>query len=181
MRDLVRQLLLWPLYSVRRLVATVAVLTAAVLGLVALTSAGGGQPTAAPGPGTPGTRPPSASPSRPAPTPSTSPSRDYGRAIDIAKAFVAAWASHPKDQTEWYVATARYATDHMARKLTTVDMRNVPAEHVTGRARLTDTGGVGQTQVAVPTDGGVVSVILVPHPKAGWRVDDLQPGAQKEQ
>jgi hypothetical protein len=179
MNGLIGQLLHWPLYSLRRLLTTIAVVAVIGVGLVMLASGGGEKPAAAPAPAAPGSRSPSASGS-PAPSPSTSASPDYGQAIDIARDFVTAWASHPKDWREWYAGTAQYATDKLARQLTTVDMRNVPAHRVTGKLRLTDTGGVGQTQVAVPTDGGMVSVTLVPDTKAEWRVDELQPGAQTE-
>ncbi|WP_327359813.1 hypothetical protein [Streptomyces sp. NBC_01304] len=169
----------WPLYSVRRLVGTLLVLAALVVAVgVLISSSSGGRPSGAPAPG-PATNSPSPSPSPSAsPSPSLQPSQDLGQAIEVAKAFVTAWASHADDQQVWYAGAAQYATDRMAKKLTTVDRDNVPATKIDGKSRLTDTGGVGRTEVAVDTDAGMVSVVLVQDGKGGWQVDDLQPGAQ---
>ncbi|WP_344077760.1 hypothetical protein [Streptomyces crystallinus] len=90
-----------------------------------------------------------------------------------------AWAHHPADWREWYGSTARYATDQYAQLLATVDPRTISATRVLGRLRLTDTG-TAHTEVAVRTDAGMVSVVLVPATgnSGGWQVQDLRPGAQ---
>ncbi|MET9162072.1 hypothetical protein ABZX56_30490 [Streptomyces parvulus] len=171
----------WPLHSPRRLLATLTIAVAVVVSLsLMLNSADRGQSEAAPGapaasasPSTPATPPPSSA--VPAPSPSTT---DYGQAIETAKAFVKAWANQRAGSEQaWYAGAAQFATDELARKLTTVDFRNVPANRIVGKLRLTDTGAAGRTEVAVPTDGGMVSVVLV-ESTAGWAVADIQPGAQ---
>lgn len=170
----------WPLQSPRRLLATLAVAAAVVVALaLLLNSRSSGPSSAAPAPASPS----SSTTGAPAPSPSASPSppsaKDYDQAIETARSFVKAWANHrPASVKAWYASTARYATDEMALQLTTVDYRNVPAKGITGKLRLTDTGGVGQTEVAVPTDGGMMSVSLVQDSKGGWLVSDIQPGAQ---
>lgn len=173
-----RDLWQWPLHSARRLIATVAVLAAVVIGLAVLVnSPDDGTPAA----DTADARPPATSSAPPSPSPSATPSRpstrDYGRAIETARSFVTAWASHPKGWKTWYAGTARYTTARMAGQLATVDHRNVESTKVRGKLRLTDTGARGRTEVAVPTDAGVVSVTLL-EDGGRWRVDDLQPGAQ---
>ncbi|MFH8993131.1 hypothetical protein [Streptomyces sp. NPDC017940] len=175
-----RDLLRWPLHSLRRLLLTLAVIAAAVVGLALLVNSpkGEGDPTA-----TSEARPPAASSApAPRPSPSSTPSlptaRDYDRAIETARAFVTAWASHPTGWRTWYAGAARHTTDRLAAKLASVDPGNVAATKVSGRLRLTDTGASGRTEVAVPTDEGTVSVTLLEDGAGRWRVDDVQPGAQ---
>ncbi|MFF2902718.1 hypothetical protein [Streptomyces sp. NPDC057966] len=165
----------------RRLAVTAAVITAAVVGVgaaVNANSSGGGRPTAAPGPGspTPSTSGAPEAPSSPAPSPSES--KDLSSAIETARAFVVAWADHKAPTSQaWYAGAALYATDELAMQLTSVDYLTVPATRISGPLRLTDTGGVGRTQVAVPTDAGPMSVSLTDYGQ-GWQVSDIQPGTQ---
>ncbi|MGW2865621.1 hypothetical protein [Streptomyces sp. NPDC001205] len=166
----------WPLHSPRRLFGTLAVITLLVVGLSFLFSAGSGRHSAAPAPGPTPVTSSGSSPSA-APAPSVTPSQDFAAALDTAKEFTAAWASHPADWRAWYAGAAQYATDDYARLLTTVDPANIKSTKVSGPARLTDSGQ-GRTEVAVPTDGGPVSVLMVDTGGGHWKVNDLRPGAQ---
>ena len=173
----------WPLQSPRRLITTLAVAAAVVAVLAVLLNSPGGKgssaapapaPVLSPSPSATGAPAPSATPSAPA-------TKDYGEAIETARSFVQAWANHHPESTKaWYAGAAQYASDQFAAKLITVDYQRVPANRITGKLRLTDTGGIGQTQVAVPTDGGMMSVALVQDSDGGWLIDDIQPGAQAE-
>ncbi|MFI5752449.1 hypothetical protein ACIBBE_42885 [Streptomyces sp. NPDC051644] len=172
----------WPLHSTRRLIATATVLVTAVVGVsMAVNTSDGGRPSAAPGPAPS----PSASWTQPSASPSITPSSprpsasDFDEAMETARSFVAAWANHKApNRKAWYAGAALYATDGFAMQLTSVDYHNVPATQISGGLRLTDTGGSGRTEVAVPTDAGLMSVVLVDGGQRGWQVDDIQPGAQ---
>lgn len=175
----------WPMHSPRRLFGTLAFLIVVIAGLTALTTVTSGRPTAAPATATssPAGGPPAASPTdteTETAEPSPTGSKDYGQALDVARQFVTAWASHPGDFQVWYASVAVHATDDYARRLATVDPDNVPATKVSGALRLTDTGGMNRTEVAVPTDKGLVSVTMLQDRDGSWRVSDLQPGAQTE-
>ncbi|MFC9431489.1 hypothetical protein [Streptomyces sp. NPDC056987] len=175
------QLWRWPLENMRRFLGTIAVLAVIVVALSTFLGSGSAQerePDAGPAPAPAYSPAPSASPS-PSVAPSVAQS-DLASALDLAREFVSAWASHPTGPKAWYVGTARFATDRMARKLLSVDHRNIDATKVSGTLRLTDTGSGsdGRTEVAVPTDAGMVSVVLVADGKGGWQVDELRPGAQ---
>ncbi|MDI3390166.1 hypothetical protein QIS99_28830 [Streptomyces sp. B-S-A8] len=170
----------WPLYSPKRLVGTLVILAVLIVGvavLLNLSSEEGGRPQGVPAPGV--SNSPVPRPSSPSAEPTRTPTPDYGAAIDTARQFVTAWA-RPEEESwkAWYAGVAPYATDDLAKRLSTVDHRNVPATKVTGKSRLTDTGGVGRTEVAVETDGGMVSVVIVQAGKDSWKVADFQPGAQ---
>ncbi|ORT54198.1 hypothetical protein [Streptomyces sp. CB03238] len=183
MNETLHQLWRWPLHSPRRLLATVLVAVAVLVGVTALTTITSGRPQAAPAPAA---STPAGGPPAPSPTPSVLPSpsqttKDYGQALNVAKAFVTSWASHEKDWQTWYAHTAVHATDDFARRLGTVLPDNIEATKITGNLRLTDTSGIGRTEVAVPTDAGLVSVTLVQDRDGSWRVSDLQPGAQAVQ
>ncbi|MFJ2819092.1 hypothetical protein [Streptomyces sp. NPDC087294] len=174
----------WPLQNSRRLLGTLAAAAMVFVALALLLNSPEQRwrsaDSAPAGPSSPSaTGAPARSPS---PTPTSSETTDYGAAIDTARAFVLAWSNHkPASSQAWYAGAARYATDDLALQLTTVDYRNVPVTLITGKLKLTDTGGVGRTEVAVPTDTGMMSVQLVEDGTDGWLVGDIQPGAQAEQ
>lgn len=165
----------WPLHSPRRLLATLVVIAALVVGASFLFSSGSGRPSVAPAPG-PSSAPTSLPPT-PAPSVSPSASRDLSAALDTARAFTTAWASHPADWRAWYAGTARYATAAYAQLLASVDPANIQATRITGPGKLTDSGQA-RTMVALPTDAGAVSLVLVQDASGTWHVDDLRPGAQ---
>ncbi|MFK8851166.1 hypothetical protein [Streptomyces sp. Ac-502] len=106
MRDQIRSVLRWPLYSPRRLAA---VLTAAVALLFLLNACNDKQRPADPKPAAaPSTAPRT---STPAPSASAAPSAspDMAAALDTARAFVTAWASH-KEPAAWLAGVQPQAT-----------------------------------------------------------------------
>lgn len=177
MRDQIRSILVWPLYSPRR---ALAVLVALVALVVAVAMAGGGGTERTDAQPAPTRSPSSSSPaaSSPSPSPSASTPPDLNAALDIARGFVAAWADpdHKDDPDAWQKELAPYVTEQFGRKLASTDPRTIrPTEAI--KARNTDTGGDTLTQVAVETDDEPVSVLLI-WSGGRWWVYDIQPGAQ---
>ncbi|AWN32602.1 hypothetical protein [Streptomyces sp. NEAU-S7GS2] len=174
MREQIRTVLRWPLYSPRRLVA---VLVAVVVLLCVINSVNNSSPKkptadAKPSPAAPAPSSPAPSSSPPA-APSASP--DLGVAVDVSKAFVSSWASHDK-KADWLKALKPLCTERLAAKLSTTDPSRIEAKKVRG-ARVTDTGGGALTSAAVETDAGPVTVGLV-WTGVHWLVRDIEPGAQ---
>ncbi|GAA1930701.1 hypothetical protein [Streptantibioticus ferralitis] len=176
MRDLLGQAWRWPLYSAKRLLVSTIAVIAVLIAVSAINHSGTGHRHAAPAGSSPTSAPASTSPDTSASPSSTA--TNYSQAIDTARAFVTAWASHPAQKDEWLAGVTRYATTDFANSLGSVDPSNVHATKITGTLKLTDTGSSDQTSVAVPTDGGTVSVTLTADGTGGWQVSDLRPGAQ---
>ncbi|MEU8623068.1 hypothetical protein [Streptomyces sp. NPDC048623] len=183
MSPLLGQLWRWPMHSPRRLLVTLLVLVALVAGVAALTTSPG-RPSAAPAPApsttAPATVSPTPTPDESSAEPSPTSSKDYGQALTVARDFVTAWSSHQPDFQVWYASVAVMATDKLAARLATVDPDNIGATGVTGPLRLTDTGSTARTEVAVPTNTGLVSVTMLLDRDGVWRVSDIEPGAQTE-
>ncbi|WP_433860296.1 hypothetical protein [Streptomyces kronopolitis] len=173
MREQIRTVLRWPLYSPRRLAA---VLVAVVVLLCVINAVNHGTPKKAtdakPAPSAPAPSSPSPSSSASV-APSASP--DMDTAVDLSRQFVAAWASHDK-KASWLTELKPVCTERLAAKLGTVDPSRIKATKAL-RARVTDTGGGALTSAAVETDAGPVTVGLMwmgDH----WLVRDIEPGAQ---
>lgn len=179
MREVMRQVWRWPLYSPLRLVV-------AIVGLVlALVLVSVVKRAASPEESTPDAKPPSQTQSATPTSPdedesAAAPSPLPSEALDVARAFVAAWAAGGDTRAAWQQKMRPYATRAFLAKLG--DPKAVDATKVSGNVRLTDTGGGDTTSAAVGTDAGVVSVSLVYSRSAEqWYVRDVQPGAQEEQ
>ncbi|MFF4771090.1 hypothetical protein ACFY1V_31735 [Streptomyces sp. NPDC001255] len=179
-----RDLLLWPLHSTRRLALTALVLLAAGTAAAVLLAAGG-EPARPAAPPSPGAAPPA--PPRPSasPSPTPSPTPEAEGVVGLAVRFVTAWADRTGSLDHWYrtMLVQGDVTPDFARALLTVDRERIPASRVTGPGTLTDTSGleVGTTQVAVPTDAGPVSVRLGTDSRDVWHVRGIEPGAQARQ
>ena len=174
----------WPLWSWRNLVIT----AVAVLALLALMgrvtdrpSAAAASDTSAPPVASAPGAPPTTSTTRsvagpgssPAPAADASAPANPGSPVEVATAFVGAWAHPNLGGAEWLAGMKPWATTTLLSSMTGTDPTQVPATKITGDAALRASKGVTAT-VSVPTDGGRIVVELV---RAGgrWRVDTLSP------
>lgn len=176
----------WPLWSWRNLTIT-AVLTLALLAVVGRATDGQASPRLAAAPATTspsasiqGAHPASSSPPAPRPTTlaastsATPPPRAVTKqsATAVAGAFVRAWSSDGSRDV-WYAAMERWASPELLRSLGSTDPAQVPADRVTGDARLVSSAKTSAT-VLVPTDGGDVLVTLSAS-GGGWKARDIAP------
>lgn len=174
----------WPLWSWRNLSIT-AVLMLALLAVVGRATDGQASSRPAAAPAAPSTsastqQTTSASPS-PGPTSttaSTSAPSTFGpvtkqSATAAAFAFVRAWSSDGASRDAWYAAMERWASPELLRSLASTDPAQVPADRVTGGARLVSSARTSAT-VVVPTDGGDVLVTLSAS-GGGWKARDIAP------
>lgn len=175
----------WPLWSWRNLTIT-AVLTLALLAVVGRATDGQASPRPAAAPATTspsasiqGTIPASSSPpakpttlaaSTSAPPPPRAVTKQSATAV--AGAFVRAWSSDGS-RDAWYAAMERWASPELLRSLASTDPAQVPADRVTGDARLVSSAKTSAT-VLVPTDGGDVLVTLSAS-GGGWKARDIAP------
>ncbi|MDJ0345901.1 hypothetical protein QMK19_35295 [Streptomyces sp. H10-C2] len=174
--DFFRRAWRWPFYSPRRLLAVVAGLAVLLIALNTCNGSSSHQPTGhtAPSAAPAASTQPAAGATSTPPVPTAS---DLAAAMDTARSFVSAWASHPATHAAWVDAMRPYTTGDFAQKIATGDPRNIgPTKALT--ARVTMTGTSYRTQAAVTTDKGVVSVSLVSGDNLHWRVDNIRPGAQ---
>ena len=177
----------WPLWSWRNLTIT-AVLTLALLAVVGRATDGQASPRPAAAPATTstsastqGTIPASSSPPTPRPTttaastsaPPTSGAVTKQSATAVAGAFVRAWSSDGASRDAWHAAMEPWASPELLRALASTDPAQVPADRVTGDARLTSSAKTSAT-VLVPTDGGDVLVTLTAS-GGGWKARDIAP------
>jgi hypothetical protein len=154
----VKNALLWPLWSPRRLGLT-AVALVAVLGIL------GG--CAGAGHSKPAHRAPTGTTSQtPDPTPFLTPPASH--AVDEATAvkFVSAYLSHAPNPG-WLATIQALATPAAAASLTSVNPTTVQGTKVTG------SGTWSQAGIDVPTDAGSVTVTVDP----SGLVSDIQPAA----
>lgn len=174
----------WPLWSWRNLSIT-AVLMLALLAVVGRATDGQASTRPAAAPAAPPTsastqQTTSASPS-PRPTTktaSTSAPSTFGpvtkqSATAAASAFVRAWSSDGASRDAWYAAMERWASPELLRSLASTDPAQVPADRVTGDARLVSSAKTSAT-VLVPTDGGDVLVTLSASGGV-WKARDIAP------
>ncbi|MFD8386151.1 hypothetical protein ACFV2X_47925 [Streptomyces sp. NPDC059679] len=174
MRDTLRTVLRWPLYSPLRLVSVIA---AGILLLVLVSSFDGQEKGGASHKVTSGSNAEPSKAASPSSSPSPSPaaSPDVSVALDTARTFVDIWASHQEPE-KWLQALQPYTTPRLLARLQSTDPDRIDATRA-GAAKVTDTGGGSLTSAAVSTDAGAVTVELL---WAGdqWLVRDIQPGAQ---
>jgi hypothetical protein len=158
-----KTVLLWPLWSPKRLGLT-AVGVVAVLGILGgLAGAGhSGKPSRA------ATATAGAAATLAAGQPSPSPTPAPGR-VDLAAAvFVSTWASHTAP-TIWHAAAAPLATPKLGALLAATDPARVPATKV-----LPTAPAVTGNSALVPTDAGLVLVVLQAQPDGRQLADDVQ-------
>lgn len=176
----------WPLWSWPNLTIT-AVLTLALLAVVGRATDGQASPrpaaasvTTSPSASTQGTTPASSSPPAPGPTTPRSsksapptPRAVTNQSTGVATAFVRAWSSDGASRDAWYAAMEPWASPELLRALASTDPAQVPADRVTGDARLVSSAKTSAT-VLVPTDGGDVLVTLSAA-GGGWKARDIAP------
>lgn len=185
----------WPLRSPRRL--ALAALLAAVggIGIALLTSLSGPrdprtapEPTGAPAHRIPAAglsptplRPPPSIPANPgpviapsaAPTPISPPSTD-GASSDptqAARAFATRWVTHPPGTTSqhWAAQLAPFVVPEYLATLESVDPGTIPATAVIGNPTLR-TMSPTVAEATVPTDAGLLRLVLLAQPDGTWRV-----------
>lgn len=177
----------WPLWSWRNLTIT-AVLTLALLAVFGRATDGQSSPrpvavpaTLSTSASTQGAIPSSTSLPTPRPTttaastsapPASGPVTKQS-ATAVAGAFVRAWSSDGASRDAWYAAMEPWASSELLRALASTDPAQVPADRVTGDARLTSSAKTSAT-VLVPTDGGDVLVTLTAS-GGGWKARDIAP------
>ncbi|MGI5185524.1 hypothetical protein ACQEVZ_55705 [Dactylosporangium sp. CA-152071] len=82
------------------------------------------------------------------------------QAVQAAVAFVTVWARPGLDQPTWHAGVTQYATVEYAAVLATVDPANVAATRIVADP-VPQTATPDAADVDVPTDAGVVRVVLV--------------------
>ena len=93
------------------------------------------------------------------PDPTTSPGAAGPQ--QVAEAFVAAWLDHRDvDSATWFARLRPYLTPSLTGRLRGVDPASVPADRVTGPARLVPRAE-SFVEVTVPIDAGVLRLHLV--------------------
>lgn len=151
--------LLWPLWSPRRLGLT-AVALVAVLGILGSCASAGHSKSAH--------RPPTGSTTSRAPDPTPFLTPPASHAVDEATAvkFVSAYLSHASNPG-WLATIHALSTPATAASLAGVDPKTVQGTKVTG------SGTWSQAGIDVPTDAGSVTVTVDP----SGLVSDIQPAA----
>ena len=178
----------WPLWSWRNLTVTV-VLTLALLAVVGRATDGQASPLPVTGPTsattTTGSSGPASlatatAPATPPPTATATTTREpssgavpRASATAVAVAFVRAWSSKGASEDGWHAAMKPWATPELLQSLVSTDPAQVPADRVTGNAKLDSSTKISAT-VRVPTDGGDVLVTLAAAGR-GWKVRDIAP------
>lgn len=176
----------WPLWSWRNLTIT-AVLTLALLAVVGRATDGQASPrpagarvTTSTSASTQGAIPSSSSLPTPRPTTMASTSAPPASgpvtkqsATAVASAFVRAWSSDGASRDAWHAGMEPWASPELLRALASTDPAQVPADRVTGDARLISSAKTSAT-VLVPTDGGDVLVTLTAS-GGGWKARDIAP------
>ncbi|MBI3686198.1 MAG: hypothetical protein HY241_02455 [Actinobacteria bacterium] len=100
--------------------------------------------------------------------------QDAARQVaDTATAFTRAWADHTRPVAQWLAQVTSFADPEFAAQLQTTDPANVPANAVTGAAQPVVVN-YASASVEVPTDAGVVVVVLVNDGRR-WLVTDIRP------
>lgn len=178
----------WPLWSWRNLTVSV-VLTLALLAVVGRATDGQASPLPATAPttlttttitsGPPSSAPTTASPVRTQTATATtrmqpsSGAAPADSATAVATAFVRAWSSNFASKDGWHAAMKPWATPELLQSLASTDPAQVPADRVTGDAKLVSSTKSSAT-VRVPTDGGDV-LVTVSAAGRGWKVRDIAP------
>ena len=98
------------------------------------------------------------------------------QAVQVAVAFVTAWARPGLDQPVWLADVSRYATPEYAAVLATVNPANVAAHRIVADA-VPQTATPNAADVDVPTDAGAVRVVLVLR-DGRWLVADVRPAQE---
>jgi hypothetical protein len=193
-----RKLWGWPLRSGRNLAVTVVVAVTLGGGVAALAAAVGGspahrlgsqpatptaggplaptiafQPPATPTAATPTSSAPlttGTTPAVPPPSPTPAPSGPAA-AKAVAGEFMARWVQHPAGMTsrQWVEQLRPYVVPEYVVELASVDPANVPATAVTGPAAVVSATAT-VVEVNVPTDGGVVHLVVLAQHDGTWRV-----------
>jgi hypothetical protein len=89
----------------------------------------------------------------------------------VAEDFAEAWLDRTAQADAWHAALAPNATPALAAKLEGVDPVVVPAERLTGPARVVPQGS-GLAEVSYPVDSGTLVLRLIVE-KGRWLVDGV--------
>ncbi|SFB51132.1 hypothetical protein SAMN05216266_11527 [Amycolatopsis marina] len=183
-----RKLWGWPLRSPVHLAGTLVVLLAVVvtLGIVIPQLPGGdsgsgpsaatGESSQNEGDSTTGSDESDQDGSKPLPTrltePRETPTPDDPdpAALRVAEQWATAWVNHPEGMTveQWLDGLRPYTTEEYLPVMSTVELANIPATKVAGKATATS-AFTSSVEAEVPTDGPTLSLTVV-QTNAGWRV-----------
>lgn len=109
-------------------------------------------------------------------TPPTWDAASRAAAVTSATEIMTAFARPTVDQGAWWRDLAPRLTPTARRLYATVDAANVPAQGVTGPAKLVDDTTPYLAGVDVPTDAGVYRVLLTrSDANAPWLADQIRP------
>ncbi|AIJ21161.1 hypothetical protein [Amycolatopsis methanolica] len=91
-------------------------------------------------------------------------------ALQTAKQWATAWATHPAGMTtaQWLEGLRPLTTEEYLPEMSTVDPANIPATRVTGEPTVTKSY-TSSVEVLVPTDGPKLSITVAKTP-SGWLV-----------
>jgi hypothetical protein len=104
-------------------------------------------------------------------TPSTTEVDGTAQAVIVAREFMARWVTHPTGMTskEWVTQLTPFVIPEFVVELESVDPANIPATRVTGMLAVT-AESPSIVEVNVPTDGGVLHLVVLAQPDGTWRV-----------
>jgi hypothetical protein len=171
--ELLAPIVRWPMYSPKRLVAVLVGLTVAVFVIgkvssdplsVAQTAASSISPTVS------STVSPAATSSTEASDPV--PTSD---ALQVARAFVKAWAQPQLSPNAWWRQVSRYTDEGFGQALGSTNPAQVPATRLRSVRLVSQEGD--RAEVNVRTDGPTVRVLLVKD-DSRWQVVNLLPSSE---
>lgn len=91
--------------------------------------------------------------------------------LSVATAFAAGWVDHDRSAESWLSALRPHSTQRLLGELAGVEPENVPANRVTGEAKLIPQASA-ITEVEIPVDAGILRLRLV-GPDGHWFVDGI--------
>ncbi|GAB4059614.1 hypothetical protein [Catellatospora paridis] len=105
------------------------------------------------------------------PTPSPMRASNGPQAISVATKFAEQWIKHDRSGTDWLDSLRPHSTDALVAELNGVDPAGVPADRITGAARM-EALATSFVEVVIPIDAGLLRLRLVAS-DGRWLVDGI--------
>jgi hypothetical protein len=93
------------------------------------------------------------------------------QAITVATKFAQQWIKHDRSATDWLDSIRPYSTGALVAELDGVDPAGVPAERITGAARM-EALADSFVEVVIPIDAGLLRLRLIAS-QGRWLVDGI--------
>ncbi|GAA1610470.1 hypothetical protein [Catellatospora bangladeshensis] len=105
------------------------------------------------------------------PSPSPVVPTNDAQAMSVANKFAQQWIKHDRSATAWLDALRPHSTDTLVGELEGVDPDGVPADRVTGEARM-EAFAATYVEVVIPIDAGLLRLRMVTE-RGRWLVDGI--------